>query len=918
MSCHEPYFPRKRCDDGPVCVQGPQGPPGLPCDLDWGAAVMQYIRTAVVGIATRTGDVLGRGFWVSNTVVATSWSLINRESAGVRVILDVPMPLLGATSFQAVPIDGVVLYAVPLLDVAFVVVNPMLLSNVRYTPRILTLESATRAGDRVATTSAPGSFATGFVCNPSVGTYGYIADVTTSLAPCVSTLVGAPIIHAYTYGIVGMVQYVYAYDVTSGGVNAVLLAAAISWAASSCVLTKRIAQGPVTIPVLRDALALGVLTDTMVPGVQVAVPLVTEAVRPQLLSFPLGETATGAWVYNPFLIVNSTYGTGTDRLTASGNKFTFNTPFYQDSPSFAAAGANYARANSVKSYTDINFPANNLTPITDDGWVKIYPDPGIVDDIIVTVSVESDVESQVATAIYVSVLGLVVFATAKFTVDESTDLTIESLSELIANPDSVYRKKILYAAPFACTGFRNPSHMTMSFLQGTENLVFQWDSASDALDPVSFQAHVSYIPSTTTPTGTDGQVAFQYALTPGAWPCSPWLAGTSLTSSPKAVTLELIRVDSMPTPGDLIYFGTASYDNTLYTPRFKTSPHVGGTYYVTAVCPARRTAGLDVRGTVVGILSSGDCFYVAATYTWPEFDSPIRIADVNARAVGRFGVDDTALSTVLAIIAPRATEAVPLPVTVRVTQVVQTAGASIADDALLALLQSATVFGTSSGSTATLVNTSTVRFDVQYADNAVYNSLFMTLPAVANGYNTYIENNFTTVSIAIAVPLPDAGVLAADEYLLFIVQLASTNSTSFDTQFSFTETDNTCIIIYGNSSPDIGYHYVFRNGYGGFKRLDIPTEIVPTAGGVLQVSTELRYAPDVIQRVNALVIGRPPRSGNAPVNDPIPALSAVLVSGTVAVNAKNTKTAPMASVTTADTTRQYVVTTQQGVQRPLP
>lgn len=916
MSCHEPYLPRKRCDDGPVCVQGPPGPPGLPCDMDWGAVVMQYIRTAVVGIATREGDLLGRGFWVSSTVVATAWSLVNRESAGVRVIIDVPSPLLGSNAYQALPIDGVVVYAVPLLDVAFIVVNPLLLSNWRYTPRVLGLEGTARAGDRVATTYASGSFATGFVCNASVGTYGYISDVTTSLVPCVATLVGAPIIHAYTYGIVGMVQYVNPYDVTSGGINAVLLATALSWAASSCVLRRPIAQGAVTIPVLRDALALGTLMNTSVlgGGIQVAVPLVTEAVRPQLLSFPLGETATGAWVFRPTMNVDDVYGTA-DSLGFGGNTVTYNSV-----PTLVAMDANYVRSNATGTpYESILAPDTILSTDTSDS-IKVYTSSSVSDIIRVSVDPASP-ENHLATDIWVSVLGIIVFATAEFPVTLD-DMSLESLGDLIANPNSVYRKKLLYAAPFACASFGKLQSgggfpVTVSLLTTATHYVVQWDTKSDTLDPVSFQVSVRYVTALDADSRPSGEVTFQYACMPGAWACSPWLTGTSLTSNPEKRTLELIRVDTMPSPGDLIYFGTASYDNTVYVPGFKRVAHIGGTYCLTAACPARRTETSDVRGTVVVLQSDGTCFFKAVTYTWPGFDFPVRVARVDALPVGDLGVDNVALSTVIASIAPRATEALPVPVTVRVTEVVQTPGTPIGDDALVSLLQSVTVFGTSSRTKGVLTSNKSVLFDVSYEDAAVYNSLLMTLPALANAYGTYSENNFTAASMTITVPIPGTGVLGAGDYLLFVAQLASTNSTSFDTQFSTTPTDDTCIIIYGNGSD--GYRYVLRNGYGGTKRLVIPTPI-SVVGSALTVNVTLSYSPSVVQRVNALVVGRPPRAGNAPLlNDPIPLpASAVLVSGSVTLNAEKTKTAPMASVTSVDTSAAYVITSQHGIERPFP
>ena len=885
----------KHCRDGPRCVQGPQGPPGLPCDMDWGVVVMDYIRSAVVGIAVRDGDgdVLGRGFWVSNTLIATSWSLLDRERLGVRVIVDLSWG-------QSIPLDGVVVYAVPVLDIAFVLVNPALVVDRGYTPRVLTLESFTRAGTRVVTTCAPGSFVTGFVSNASVGTYGYISDVTTSFAPHSQTLIGAPIIHAYTYSIVGMVQYVRESDGVSGGVCSQWLAAAIGWAgqAPACALYRHLAVGPLsqTLPTLRSGLALGAFLSTSSVDLKVCAPLVTEAVRPQLLSFPLGDTAKGAWIYDPVLEHNdlcAPYGTAIttpieDSFLLLGPE---NAVTYADTiPSLRAIDVNYVRENRSGVFSSILSPKITVNA---EGYAAIP-----ISDIFIKASVDPcllPANENIVTGVYVSALGFLVFETAGFPVNPAVDLTLDRLTEIIENPDVVYAdsRHLLFAAPFACVDFRERDALNNFALDVyvdinaiTKTSTVQWTSNPllNTADPVSFQVEVRYDTIPDTPSA--GEITFIYDVTSGAWANNTWLTATSLTSNPVTKRQEIIRVDAMPVPNDVIYFGVASQDATLYMPH--TIPASTPDLTRTVVCPARRTATPDVRGTIVTINVDGDRLYAAAVYNWRHFDAPLRLTSVNTLPVGEVGVDNVVVST---------------------TEVYQRHGSALGYETS-ALLTSAASFGSPS-TTWTVLTTTSIHVVIDPVDVSEYKSVLMTLPALGNNDGTYYQKNFTAVAFSVRIPVLESG------NLLFIMQLAATNSTALHTQFA--ADGSTCLVVYQDGPGN--YYYTYRNGYGGGGVSPTPLTITPVSGE-LTVSGVLTYsyaAPrDVTQRVNALIVGRPPRAGNSSFNDPVgSAATRTLVGGIVSINPVRTLAATMASVaTTSDT--QYAITTQSGLSRPLP
>ena len=925
MSCNTSYTLRRRCHEGPHCVEGPPGPPGLPCDLDWGVAVMDYIRPSVVGIATHDGVILGRGFWVSDTVVATAWSTIDgieREALGLRILVDVAWDATYLTpgGSQALPLDGVLIYAVPLLGVAFVAVNPTLVAGTGYTPRVLGIRANARAGERVVTTAAPGTFVTGFVTNASVGSQGYITDVTTSLAPPdVTDLIGAPIIHAYNFTIIGMVQYVK--DGSPSGVCGALLASAIAVAAgvTPCVLQRAYVPGPATIPGLGNATALGKLLSTTLGGPYIAAPLITEAVRPQLLSFPFADTATGAWIYSPDLVNDDAFGTALDTVPGPDPALVFGTANslqWQDGVDLLNIGVDYARASVSGSFVDISSLAGVVllnTAFTPDLYCDVLSELPANANVRVSVNPVNPLSSQLlcqASNIYVSALGFIVFATSEFPVTVATDLKPARLTELINDPDAVYVDKILYAAPFGCEDFLDTTvspvdtTMLVYFYDDGTSFIVQWSGyALSTGDPVSFQVRVTYtiFNLLVAPTAC-GEVSFAYAVTSGAWAGKKWLTATTLTSDPDTHELNLIRVVSMPCPNDLIYFGNASYSDTLYMPARQGINAV--------VCPQRRTTG-DARGTVAAIRVDGRCCYAAAAYTWPGFLAPLRVVKVNTSLIGAVGVNNVSLPVALVGIAPTVTEAYPVPVLVYAEVVSQAAGSAL-EYATTTLVRSAVGLGTVSPVfNWTFPTADSIRF-APGASQGVYQSVLLTLPTFSGPYGSAVQNNFTTATVSISITATD---LLVGIDVLFIVQLAATNSTTLDTQFQKDALAplGSCVVIYGHSST--GYFSQMRAGYGGGD-IGLPVPLTLVSGGIQVTRALTYYAPGALQRINAMVIGRPPRSGNDPMNDPTP-VTYVLATGTVLVDGNATKTGPLSSAMT-DMGPGYVITTQHGIERPYP
>ena len=938
MSCEDTFSLRKRCFEGPKCLECPPAPPSLPCDADWGVAVMAYIQTAVVGIATHDGAALGRGFWVSSTVVATAWENVRRESLGVRVIVD-------TETGQAVPIDGVVVFAVPLLNIGFIQVNPGLLVSAGYTPRVLPIENSTKAGTRVVTTIAPGSFATGFVSNASIGTYGYIADVTTSLYPLNSYttpagnvgVAGAPIIHAFTLSTVGMVQYVSGYQVN--GVCGRLLNAAMLWAAVTrpCVVQRLFAPGPATIPVLHDTVALGQLLPVNALGAsRIPAPLVTRAVQPELLTFPLGDTAYGAWVHPPVLRDGEYSGTAVYSgnlvfgVPSAPNAVTYvDVDLYGTTP-LVSMDVGYTRANVIGSFYDISTLTGSVLLNDETGWNPLTLSIDITLQVagkyirVCTDPLTPATTNQIATGVYVSALGFLLFKTPIFPVGS---LAPSNLVGIINTP---YDSKQLYAAPFASADFYNSVNMTTEMLvyfyldTPSNSFIVQWSGiTSNTGDPVSFQVRVTY---GTDPTDLDdpvsGQVSFAYAVTKGSWSGSPWLTATTLTSDPSTERIELIPVTSMPAPNDLIYFGNASYNSLLYMPTPNGNLAIVCPSDDTVLAPVSRRVVLPdyriVRGTVAVIRGDGAGVYAATAYAWPGWDTPFRVVKVNSIVIGSDGVDNGSLAAAVATLSPMATDTAPTPVAVYGSTVSTKAGTSLGTQGTQNLLLSAVVFGTGNPiAPFTVLTTTTIAFNPDTSTEAgLYQSLLLTLPAsTPTYYGSALQNNFVTAKVTVTIPSSSLTLSGADP-ILFIVQLAATNSTTLDTQFQDPDSTelNSCLVVYSRPTAPNTYWYQLRAGYGGGSGTPQALTVVPIVGG-LQVTATLTYsAPNAIQRINALVIGRPPRAGNTPSYDD-PPLSYVLVPGTVTVDPNVTTTAPMISGA-SDLGTSYVITSMHGVHRP--
>lgn len=905
-----------------VCPPGERGPPGPAGALNWGADVYRVARNAVVAIVLGdrelTSDFSGvdffAGFWVSPYTIATAWQPLSRESARVRVVvsrLDGP----------PISIDGVVTYAVPELNIALVTVNPNFYSGLGFEPLVLDISTDLSVGDDVFTITVENvigrrltathflkgtvtalSYAEDsheyptvtlldyglFVAAPGsvlIKDTGYYAALTCghnvySACPTGTTSTTTTAAAARYLKIVGMKNN------TVGGPGGLLLQTVLAWASTdlgASVLSAPYAMGSVTIPFLRQSLALGQLVNT------VYVPMVPETVNAE--TFDLGAVQNGSFV-SDVTVANSvvtpfTYGPTTLTYGTDGSVTT-------DSNALRV-GKLYLRSQT-DALVDISGSGTQLTLTNDaEGWGSIpFTAPFRVSGTPIGVSVTTD---NVAVDIYVSAIGFVTFTSDAFPTGLS--LVPDTLKNLIRDPVG-QKSQTLYVAPFASTDFILPGPadysvdpgapdraLVVHYLIQDETLTIQWSGYSQRTgDPVMFQVILSG--GTGDDPATDpasGQVRFGYLTMPGAWAGSVWLSAHQLTSNPDIANTVLVQLLDTPLQQDFVYFGSASYDaNAQIVERSA----VTGSTLRTAVGPAN-SFDTTLHLTIVTENSSGVFGYGLARYT-RDADTRIRVASVNSVKVADFNANQPSLLDVLVRVASGATSVSPSRVPVALltndigTNVLATASQ------VLDMLRSYALLG--SPPTVTLLPSNA---GVSFAPNgsSIYTSAVFTVPAVSvsTSSSTVLQPDIAEVTVQLT--LTD-DVIPNNTGLM--VQLAYTDSRGLTT---ITDTDSaSCLIVYRNGTG--GYEAQVRDGYGGINVTTTPlTE--PSYQTTLQVVASARE-----QRPNTIVIGRPPRARNSETYDPTTPFT--LGGGSVTITALRLQY--YATVVQTDLTRSYAVTTK--------
>lgn len=288
-------------------------------------------------LSSRNGELgTGSGFFINAYTLATSWSVVGRQCSGVRVTVT-------QASGAPVILDGVVVFAMPAQDVAFVAVNPAFAAGTSFAPVVLSVNPSVAVGDAVFTVGTPfaassydssypfsasyidgpfagslipvaaDTFSAGYVQSVGQSTLGYFSNIQVDIAAGAAASPGAPIIRFSDGAIVGM----QTANMVSGTILALhprVLAAAVKQALNAITTSKPWHLGAATAPALVGG---PVLAQTITSAYEafegatgpavgpIPVPMPTAAVgqnvRGETTLAPLGSIAAGAWVVSPQL-----------------------------------------------------------------------------------------------------------------------------------------------------------------------------------------------------------------------------------------------------------------------------------------------------------------------------------------------------------------------------------------------------------------------------------------------------------------------------------------------------------------------------------------------------------------------------------------------------------------------------------------
>ena len=892
-----------------LCPRGPRGPPGPAGDIDWGvdaiAATRQSLVTLSLGYDT-DGTETGAGWFISSNIIMTAWSFLAQQAQGIRVLVTLPTFVIS--------VDGVLVEAVPTLGVAFVHVNPALFKCTGFAPPSLTIATNPVAGQTVFVYPAPSrtGFAAGTIAQASYGTTGYTTGILVSNVD--TALYGSAVIRASDYAIVGMVQYALSGSSVLYALHGALLQFVLARYGLALIPNPAVAPGFAKPPVLRRSLALaqGVVGGGDLTEGVVYVPMVTAAVNPALTTYfeaetqdaggilTLGAPATGAWVYRPDF----------DGVTARANA--------GDTAAISCvADLNAVLATAATGKTmvaaDVGFASTVLSAAAFTAtWHDTASDANVsaLADVLVAAPHPVKTVTTSAASYAIADNGGAGPQTLPFMLIYE-DLGMVVFTNSLSNPDvpqwSALRTEIAapgtlttvpYLAPFACLDlaavYAEGTYWSAKIggltVGSTSWIAVTWETTGTSLTE-QIHVQVQYCPAT-------GEVLYLYRTLPGTWPTKQWLTATTMTATfdplvPEVVVgTQVLRVVAQPQPLQVVYFGLASaYSNAAYV-ALPGADTVG----VGAVAPVRLPDGSRVR-TVLGtlaLLATSDpaARVTAASYlflwTWPTWDSPMRVMSVSGAPVGQSNVNDASLAVVLAGVAPLASALLPTSVAVSAATIGYVGAPTSMDRPSDLWTTIRAGLGVAPALTS-VVSAANLYFDFSDA------RALGTYGAEAFMYQGTLGLNTEgdLVSVALKYAEPQGGAVDGDT---FIIQLAASDSSALTTRFDVitADPDRTCaVLVYASGAWTLTYYDYYL---GAVKSSG------PYVPGVDPIT--LVYTPDsnISQRVNTLLVGLPPTFGTPP----LPA-DTQLVNGTLSITDVKWQVLGAYSATVVD--KAYAITT---------
>jgi hypothetical protein len=920
--------------------------------LNWGEAAYAATRGTAVGIL---GSQSGSGFWVTPRAVVTAWHVVQGMDSVVRVVVyqSAAPPLV---------LDAVVAYAIPVLDLAFLVVNPVTVTGLVVTPTIGKLGMDAATGQPVFALMTTGSvsgtsFVAGVIRDNSSNPENYLSDLLTTV-PIVAGAAGAPVFRATDYAIVGMVQYGTEVGSSSfsGGVDARLLSAGVYWAIQNCpALNAGYVLGVSLTPLLGNSVALGQKVVSEAPVVAPATAPYAYVFMPEkgvdLETLELSVPATGATVYSPtfaipcriFKSAEATpkyeiqlYGKQTVVVLpndASGAGVHLNVGYVSKSvPQAWVPGVPEAAGSPLVFVAGIAEITTIVLGEEDERTFRVRATPSSVDTVCGNITS--------AIRVFVSDLGMVTFTTD---VAELAPTQVQVLQAIYDGVDGI-APVLTYAAPFASVAFADSPLDAYAVHDVLNNrIVIQWQGSSERGTPVCFQAILGVGPTASVTTNYDsGEVLFTYApdqMLPG-WSDGPWLTGTSLAGTRSDESgLEVRRVIKVPLPpvaNQAIYFGLATLDsNAIVTPCIGTTaqppPYIFSMHGEQVTSPVNPEKAITYGTVVMANTSTPTAPFFRYALLSNEVDfqgvEELTVVSVNGLSVGQEDLDSVSLPDALVQVGINGSVTSPF----LVTPAFRTTGfgpqSALTPQQMSVLLGSATSMGVV-GPTTRPVTVTSFQFTPgsTAAQQAGYGGVACFVPpsVVATGSEP-LQTQLVTVSGSVTLTATRDFLTPETNLGLFVLSLAHTDSTQLTDDFlaiypvtpPTTDLYSTLAISITPSETDTWtVNLVKRYGYSGVDAVvdsDTCDVGVPFTVNFTLSYPLIKYNP----RVNTILIGRPPVPKFEPANDfgaPTPSL---LVPGLVTFS--SVVTAPRVVLATGSPTPNAyaVVTTPRSLSRPL-
>jgi len=892
--------------------------------LNWGQAAYAATQSAVVGVTTRTGTVLGSGFWVTARVVVTAWVPVQPQTDGLHVVA-----FQVAGTGPPLVLDAVLAYAIPTLNLAFLVVNPQTVAGLALAPTLLTMGLDAAVGQDVFVLGNPSDsgiagnvLATGTLANVALPVSGYVTHVTTDIF-ALQGGTGTPILRAVDYAVVGMYQL--EAEGLVQGLDATQLSAGIRWALVNCPLLKANYLLGVGTPLqLQRALALGVAvpseadSEAPIPFAYVPLAAAGPTTDPDILE--LGVPAAGAYVGlaepEAGTVGFATPPSDVFALTLAGPR-TVSVVLVPGPTAAVVQDVGYIRRTMPNVWQDIAATGTvvSIDPDTGYGLIPLADDDDLYFRIAASANTSGDyVDATWADTVCVSPLGMVSFLLAGLTTLTgfvTPDLAVAVAGGTAAGTAAAFdgtSSYLYWAAPFVSSAFAGLDGggfpLTVYQLLDTTTdpaaplLIVQWTGASLYGVPVSFQVQLAVGPQVVEGGGPNpwpGQVTFAYPpdqMLPGWWQES-WAVGTGLTGArlptiDSATIPQIIQLPQLPTKNDAVYFGQASQAHNLtLTPtnaRGLQPPYVVG---ARAGGPnANGLVPLFMAGTVVAadLGATARPFFQYGLYTAGVADpegavrNVVALGGAAAAAVGTLALNQTSLADVVTGVGLLAAGTAPVPVTPvwRVAGFTAPQALTVAQTSLL--LGSGVALGAVSG-TSGAVTTTSYAFAPAATPGFTYGGVVCTVPSLDQGAGLEpVQAQLRTVTGTINFVATPRDV---EDPVQFVLSLAQADGSMLRDDF-VTSVDaadpagcTTVIVTVVGTTVQATY----RNGYGNLS--STTTVGLGPTGSAYAVPFTLTYAADEYKaRVNALVLGRPPTEGFSVANDvlglPTPSMAATV------------------------------------------